>query len=157
MPLKTIARCLMFPTRPYVNELQQDLEASRLVPILALVLVLARRARLRGDQVPAGAAVLLEGWATLATELLGTIDADPQELQQARRIGLRAIRIGQGYESGARDKAYQVLVEFLEGPRAFDRPLTDEECVATNNGLLHAFAGYVAFLDHTAGAVAGGA
>jgi hypothetical protein len=147
----------MFPTRPYVNELRQDLEASRLVPILTLVLLLTRQARLRGTEVPHGAAVLLEGWAGLATELLATIDADPAAVQLARKVGLRAMRIAQGYDSAARDKAYHVMVEYLEGSRGVARPLTDEEEVVINTGLLHAFTSYAAFLDHTAGAVAGGA
>lgn len=153
---KTITQRRVVPMFP-ADEFTQDLEASRAVPILTLVLLLTRQARIRGTQVPAGAAALLEGWAGLALELLATIDADPAAVSLARKVGLRAMRIAQGYDSAARDKAYQVLHEYLEGPRGVDRALTDEEEAAIGNGLLHAFASYAAFLDHTAGAVAGGA
>lgn len=138
------------------DELMKNLQASRCIPLLVLGLLVTRRARLLGP-VPDGVAVLLDGWATLATELLGRMDVPAAEMQQARRVAVRAIRSNQGYESAARDKAYQVLVEYLQGAHGVDRELTDEELVALNNGMLHAFAGHAAFLDHTAGALVGGA
>lgn len=135
----------------------RDLQASAVLPILELVLfVVAQQARHPQD-AREGLGVLLEGWARIAgTVLEGVRIEDAAAARFARTIGSRAVRITQGYETAARDKAYQVLNEFLEGPHGVDRGLTDEECVAINNGLLHAFAGYHAFLDHTAGAVATG-
>lgn len=152
MPTGTVTQSNVIP----MSRTQQDLQTSAHVPIVALVLYVARQQRL-GLPRDGGAQILLEGWAKLATEILQQMGTTAPELQHARRVAQRAIRIFQGYEPAARDKGYQCLIEYLEGPRGVDRELTDEELVAINNGMLHAFAGYSSYLDHTAGAVAGGA
>jgi hypothetical protein len=137
--------------------LTRDLQASAVLPILELVLFVVGQHARRPQEAREGFAVLLEGWGRIAgTVLDGARKEDAALAKHARTVATRAIRITQGYESAARDKAYQCLVEYLEGRRGVDRDLTDEECVAINNGMLHAFAGYGSFLDHTAGAVAGG-
>lgn len=135
------------------DQIRAELQASTGVPVVALALLVARLQHRQFDV--GGAGPLIEEWGKVATHVLAQLGTLP-EIQAARKTAQRAIRIQQGYEAAAKDKGYQVLVEYLEGTRGVDRDLTDEECVALNNGLVYAFAGYGAFLDHTAGAIAGG-
>lgn len=140
--------------RPTVT---RDLQASAVLPILELALFVILKGAQQPEHAREGLAVLLEGWSRVAgTVLEEARKEDAPGAQFARKMAARTIRIVQGYESHARDKGYQCLVEYVEGRHGVDRDLTDEELVALNNGMLHAFAGYAAYLDHTAGAVAGG-
>jgi hypothetical protein len=137
-------------------QIRAELQASTGVPVIALMLLVARMQHQHVDA--GGCGVLLQEWAKVATEILAQLAqrGNLPAIQYARKTAQRAIRIQQGYESSAKDKAYQILLEYMEGAHGVDRPMTDEECVALNNGLIHAFAGYGAFLDHVAGATARG-
>jgi hypothetical protein len=64
---------------------------------------------------------LIEEWGKVATDVLAQLAATLPDIQYARKTAQRAIRIQQGYESSAKDKAYQILLEYMEGAHGVDR------------------------------------
>lgn len=129
---------------------------SLLIPLLQLVFVRIRQIHVSPESAePNGA----DGWLEQIAEVANAIIRDdsrslgsPAELQFAKKTAMRAIRIMQGYEPAANDKAYQEIHETLEQQfgAAF---LTDELEVALCNGMVYALAARNTYLDHVAGAL----